>query len=107
MFFTTITAELRRVNLTPALCFILCLASLSLVDSARAAQETQVCKAQVAQWIDPNDGDVIDADSLFDSLVGKSVILLGEVHDNAEHHRWQHQVLAALHSRRQNMIVGL
>ena len=33
-------------------------------------------------------------------------MLLGEQHDNADHHRWQLQVLAALHARRPDMAIG-
>ncbi|MFO0481962.1 MAG: ChaN family lipoprotein [bacterium] len=36
----------------------------------------------------------------------RQVVLLGEHHDNADHHRWQLQVLAALHARRPDMAIG-
>lgn len=35
------------------------------------------------------------------------VILLGERHDSADHHRWQLQVLAALHAQRPELTIGL
>jgi uncharacterized iron-regulated protein len=34
------------------------------------------------------------------------VVLLGESHDSAEHHRWQLQVLAAMHAIRPKMSIG-
>jgi uncharacterized iron-regulated protein len=34
------------------------------------------------------------------------VVLLGEQHDNEDHHRWQLQMLAALHAQRPNMVIG-
>lgn len=40
------------------------------------------------------------------ALARRPVVLLGEHHDNAEHHRWQLQMLAALHAHRSDMIVG-
>ncbi|WP_295482824.1 ChaN family lipoprotein [Accumulibacter sp.] len=41
-----------------------------------------------------------------DALVGRDVILLGEQHDDADHHQWQLQVLAGLHARRPAMVIG-
>ncbi|MDH5481199.1 MAG: ChaN family lipoprotein, partial [Nitrosomonas sp.] len=35
-----------------------------------------------------------------------SVVLLGETHVNADHHRWQLQTLVALHAQRPNMVIG-
>ncbi|SEF53436.1 ChaN family lipoprotein [Nitrosomonas ureae] len=35
-----------------------------------------------------------------------SVVLLGETHVNADHHRWQLQTLVALHGVRPNMVIG-
>lgn len=40
------------------------------------------------------------------ALARRPVVLLGEQHDNAEHHRWQSQMLAALHAHKPDMIVG-
>ena len=37
---------------------------------------------------------------------GQSVVLLGETHVNREHHRWQLQMLAALHAVRPDMVIG-
>jgi len=34
------------------------------------------------------------------------VVLLGEQHDQDDHHRWQLQVLAALHAQRPDMVIG-
>jgi uncharacterized iron-regulated protein len=44
---------------------------------------------------------------LFGSLARRSVVLLGERHDSAEHHRWQLHVIAALHALRPDMVIGL
>jgi uncharacterized iron-regulated protein len=35
------------------------------------------------------------------------IVLLGEEHDNEDHHRWQLQVLAALYGQRQDLVIGL
>lgn len=45
--------------------------------------------------------------TLIGDLAHRSVVLLGERHDSAEHHRWQLQVIAALHAVRPDMVIGL
>lgn len=45
-------------------------------------------------------------EALLDELAGGEVVLLGETHDEADHHRWQLHTLAALHSRRPDMVLG-
>ncbi|HEY0524042.1 MAG TPA: ChaN family lipoprotein, partial [Stellaceae bacterium] len=39
-------------------------------------------------------------------FAARSVVLLGETHTDAEHHRWQLQTVAALHGRRPDMVLG-
>lgn len=40
------------------------------------------------------------------NAVKAAVVLLGETHINADHHRWQLQTLAALHAQRPDMVIG-
>ena len=51
-------------------------------------------------------GARLDAKEVIASAARGSIVLLGEVHDNAEHHRWQLQTLAALHALRPDMVIG-
>ncbi|HYD59859.1 MAG TPA: ChaN family lipoprotein [Noviherbaspirillum sp.] len=39
-------------------------------------------------------------------MARRDVVLLGEYHDEDDHHRWQLQTLAALHVLRPNMVIG-
>ncbi|ENO90039.1 hypothetical protein C666_03210 [Thauera linaloolentis 47Lol = DSM 12138] len=39
-------------------------------------------------------------------MARRAVVLLGEQHDDADHHRWQLQTLAALHAQRPDMFIG-
>jgi uncharacterized iron-regulated protein len=80
---------------------------IAVLQPAAAAAEARACAAQVGQWLNPADGKVIAADTLFARIQAGSILLLGEVHDNPDHHRWQHYVMAALHSRNADMVVGL
>jgi len=44
---------------------------------------------------------------LIGDLARKDVVLLGERHDSAEHHRWQLHVIAGLHAVRPDLVIGL
>jgi len=55
----------------------------------------------------PNGLRPLTAQALYGDLARRSVVLLGERHDSAEHHRWQLQVIAALHATRPDMVIGL
>ncbi len=43
---------------------------------------------------------------LLDRAVSRPVVLLGELHQEPEHHRWQLQTMAALHARRAEIVLG-
>ena len=70
--------------------------------AARAAQGECV---PVAAWVAPGRGP-LEAREVLERAARSSVVLLGETHDSAEHHRWQLQVLAALHALRPRMVLG-
>ncbi|MDH3715344.1 MAG: ChaN family lipoprotein [Gammaproteobacteria bacterium] len=84
---------------------MMCLCTL-LASAAMANGDADTCDSRVARWLDPASGESITAGRLFDRLARKRVVLLGEEHTTEEHHRWQAYVLAALHSRIPDMVVG-
>ena len=47
-----------------------------------------------------------DVATLVAAMAQRDVLLLGEQHDDADHHRWQVQMLAALHAQRPSMVIG-
>ncbi len=61
-----------------------------------------------AAWVVP--GDPVKAQLTTKDIVARAaarnVVLLGEQHDSADHHRWQLQMLSALHAARPDMVVG-
>lgn len=81
--------------------------SCVLVGLHPAPAVAQNCAAHVAQWLDPANGEAITQTELLNRVAGKSIVLLGEEHDNAAHHRWQLNAMTALHSRNAKMMVGL
>jgi uncharacterized iron-regulated protein len=61
--------------------------------------------APVGNWMVPGGGKITGAEVIA-KAAKRPVVLLGEMHDNAEHHRWQLQTLAALHAARPDMVIG-
>ena len=58
-------------------------------------------------WIDVATGAAYDRRVLFrDLAANNSVVLLGESHDKADHHRWQLHTLSALYGRVERMVIG-
>lgn len=77
----------------------LCMAS----PSGLGAAEAEGC-VPVGAWVDPASGERrADMPAV---LAGRSVVLLGESHDAAEHHRWQLHTIAALHGHRRDIVLG-
>ncbi len=60
------------------------------------------------QWAVPKqDGTAIQlADTLLAGLARQQVVLLGETHDDPEHHRWQLYTIAGLYALRPDMVLG-
>ena len=89
------------------ICLILITAALSFGSpveplGARAA-ETRVC-VPVGAWVIP--GSEEKQEDVLKTLAKHDVLLLGESHDEAEHHRWQLHTIAALFSYRPDMVLG-
>jgi uncharacterized iron-regulated protein len=61
-----------------------------------------------ASWVVPTGGapQRRDPRALLAELATRQVVLLGESHDNAEHHRWQLHTIAGLHALQPNMVLG-
>lgn len=60
-------------------------------------------------WVVPTAAGprAVPADPLLAAAARGPVVLLGERHDSAAHHRWQLATLEALHARRPRMLLGL
>jgi uncharacterized iron-regulated protein len=99
---------MRPVTLRAALPFV----AFSLVlAGAIAVAQTQPPRAAdgdcvpPAAWVAPG-GKRLETTDVLARAAKASVVLLGESHDSAEHHRWQLQTIAALHAARPNMVLG-
>jgi uncharacterized iron-regulated protein len=89
-------------TMSPRIVFLALLLPLLLASApARAADDC----VPVAGWLAPG-GQKLAASDVLARAAKASVVLLGETHDSAEHHRWQLQMIAALHAQRPNMVLG-
>ncbi|WP_205598518.1 ChaN family lipoprotein [Halomonas sp. NO4] len=77
-----------------------------LVVMASAPALADRCPAP-GEWQRPGEATPLAAAALFDELAEQQVILLGEQHDNADHHRWQLHTLAGLQARSPELVIGL
>jgi len=75
--------------------------------NAWAATPAQTC-LNPAAWtvLDGDSPRAGNATAVLAGMAKKDVVLLGEQHDEDDDHRWQAQVLAALHAQRPRMVIG-
>jgi len=91
-----------------ALLFVLFFATAAQAAAPRLPDgrlEGQSCVPE-GRWLDPADHTLLTNTALLRRLANKRVVLLGEDHDNREHHRWQLIVAAQLHARREGLRLG-
>jgi uncharacterized iron-regulated protein len=62
----------------------------------------------IGYWVAPgeNRNKTLDMAEFMTALSKQAVVLLGESHDNAEHHRWQLQTIAGIYAQRPDMVMG-
>jgi len=60
-----------------------------------------------AGWWNPDDDNRLASDALLDDISSTDIVMLGERHDSAAHHRWQLETLKALHQRRGDIVLAL
>ena len=101
----------RRLLVATLACAGLSLSACAASEPPAAATTLAACVG-AASWAAPGRVDgrpaprPLAADALLADMAQRQVVLLGEQHDSADDHRWQLQVLAALHVRRPDMVIG-
>ncbi|HEX2828342.1 MAG TPA: ChaN family lipoprotein [Burkholderiales bacterium] len=75
--------------------------------AAEAATPKPACLAP-AKWyaLDAAKPRAIDEAKIVAEMAQRDVVLLGEHHDENDHHQWQLHTLAALHAVRPDMVIG-
>ena len=100
-------SAVRACRPSQGLALLATLLIVGLSGSPSRAQSNAACAAY-GNWIDGDSGNAIGRNDLVRDLSDRSaVVLLGESHTSPDHHIWQMQMVAALHSRRpDNSILG-
>ncbi|MGB7502967.1 MAG: ChaN family lipoprotein [Azonexus sp.] len=85
-------------------------ASLSVLALATSRSERIAPAAcgETGRWLSFNGKQVraVTATGVIADAASNEVVLLGEQHDVEDHHRWQLQVLSALHAQRPDLVIG-
>ena len=71
---------------------------------AASVQPARGCEP--GQWFLPGGARQVSPQQVLSAAAKQDVVLLGENHDDADHHLWQLQTLAALHLLRASMAIG-
>lgn len=87
----------------PALLLMACLPLAALATPPGCGQPGQWLVPPVEK---PTDASGLPLADVLKGLTGKSVILLGEIHDRADDHRWQLDMLQALHWQQPDMALA-
>jgi uncharacterized iron-regulated protein len=95
----------QRFHPSRLIAFVLLLCMTSIPAPSDAGKSPPTC-VLVGHWQVPSDGSEITETRLLDDLQNRPVVMLGETHTSAEHHRWQLHVLSALYGRNPNMVIG-
>jgi len=96
-----------RCSRIPALRLLSILSALALPPSMVQANEPTCLEP--GRWTRleaANGAPGADPAALVAALAQRDAVLLGEQHDDVDHHRWQLQMLAALHAQRPDMVIG-
>jgi uncharacterized iron-regulated protein len=95
----------RRLDIRGMIQFFLFLVTLLAFVPVYAQDEGSDCIPR-SQWYLPAKQSTEPASVVFDSFAKHRVILLGEHHDNVQHHRWQLQVIKDLYAIRKDLSLG-
>ena len=84
---------------------VVCLLSSFLISPVFADdKEANICVPE-GKWI-TSKGDSHNSAEIIHTLSKTKVVLLGEDHDNPEHHRWQLQTMSAIYALEPGMVLG-
>lgn len=84
---------------------LICIFSLTFLSTAFADEKKAGICVPVGKWI-TSKGDSYSPKDIIHTLSKTKVVLLGEDHDNPEHHRWQLQTMAAIYALEPGMALG-
>ncbi len=80
---------------------------LSACAAERGASAPERTCATAGGWVDPATGRGVGEGEVLDRAGAARIVLLGEVHDDPDHHAWQLRVASALHARGRPLVIGV
>ena len=84
--------------------------SLSILPTAQVwGSDTEALCQTPGDWLIPDNAQVLKTtnSTVFEKIENVDFVLLGEQHDQAQHHRWQMQMLSGLVAHRDKIAIGL
>jgi len=96
--------SVNKLNVLISCCLLTVATSNYAEDSSENSSIDKQCVPE-GEWV-TNSGKTLDKNNVLKTLSSKKVVLLGEDHDNPEHHRWQHQTIAGIYAHQPNMVLG-
>ena len=96
-----------RISSIPAGVALACICAVYAHAQEKPGHPAQACLAPAAWYtLDGGRARTASAAELLAAMAKRDVVLLGEQHDDADHHQWQLQTIAALHLLRPQMVIG-
>jgi len=92
--------------LSTAFSLMLITQSFAMPDKNEEDKTPELSCIQRAQWVAPKDLKPLDGQALIKRAATQKVVLLGEQHPDAVHHRWQLQTITQLYAHNPNIVIG-
>jgi len=97
----------KKTLLLSTFCLLLSAPALAMSQSHSPDEgEKDLSCIRRAQWISPQTKLPIDNQFLMKKAAKQQVVLLGEQHPDAVHHRWQLQTITQLYAHNPNIVIG-
>lgn len=80
--------------------------AVTLIGTALPLASFAAACVNPGEWRQPGASAILATHDVVDALAKRRVVLLGEAHDQADHHRWQLHMTAALHARTPNLVLA-
>ena len=77
-----------------------------LLASCTTSSTAAISCPPLGAWSTPATGSLLTQKQAIERLADRRIVLLGESHDNAAHHRWQLATIAALHAEEGAVALG-
>lgn len=89
----------------PKYLLLVCLIAIAVVSTVRPGTTAESC-VPVGTWVEPASGQHLTHPAMISRLANGGVVLLGEAHNRADHHRWQLQTIASLYGHRSDLVMA-